>query len=272
MRPLHTSAPPGTIVNPLEPAACATRGMTGCRALEAILGALSQAIPDRIPAAPGGDNYWPSIGGRHDGAPFVYVESIMGTWGGRPTHDGTEGVPHPAGNQPNQPVEVVEARNPLQVTQYCLLPDTGGAGKYRGGLSLVREFRILADEAVLTIRTDRRSHLPYGLWGGQSGTPAWNIMNPGPGQRILPTLPMEAVQLKPGDVLRIVLAGGGGWGDPTERDPSLALHDILEEKITIGYAERHYGIVVDPQTLTVDLEATALRRAAMQREAAGREG
>src|SRR5205823_3778535 len=88
MRPLRTYAPPGTILNPLEPAACATRGISGMRALDTILGALAQAAPDRIPAATGGDNYWPTIGGYDGGKPFVYVESIMGTWGGRPNRDG----------------------------------------------------------------------------------------------------------------------------------------------------------------------------------------
>jgi N-methylhydantoinase B len=267
MRPLRTIAPLGTILNPREPAGCATRGITGMRALDAILGALSQALPDRIPAAPGGDNYWPTIGGYHEGKPFVYVESIMGTWGGRPNRDGAEGAPHPGGNQPNQPIEMVEARNPLQVTRYGMIEDTGGAGRFRGGLSLQREFKILADEAVLTIRTDRRKHLPYGLHGGKEGTPAWNILNPGPAQRILPTLPMEAIPLKKGDVLRIVLAGAGGFGDPLDRDPGLVLEDVRDEKLSIAYVRREYGVVVDPEKLTIDLEATENERQARRKEA-----
>jgi N-methylhydantoinase B len=268
MRPLRTFAPVGTIMNPTEPAACATRGITGMRALDAILGALAQAVPDRIPAAPGGDNYWPSIGGWHEGKPFVYVESIMGTWGGRPNRDGAEGVPHPGGNQPNQPIEMVEARQPLQVTRYGMIEDTGGPGRFRGGLSLLREFKLLADEAVLTVRTDRRKHLPYGLQGGKSGTPAWNILNPGPNQRILPTLPMEAILLKKGDVFRIMTAGGGGYGDPLERDPVLVLEDVLDEKLTIDYVRREYGVVIDPVTRTVDHEATTRERATLRQAGA----
>jgi N-methylhydantoinase B len=264
MRPLHTIAAEGSILNPVEPAACATRGMTGCRALDAILGALSQAVPDRIPAAPGGDNYWPTIGGYDHGKPFVYVESIMGTWGGRPNRDGAEGVPHPGGNQPNQPIEMIEARQPLQVTEYGLLNDTGGAGRFRGGLGLVRELRILADKAVLTIRTDKRKHLPYGLQGGRSGTPAWTIINPGPKQRILPTLPMEAIALEKGDVLRIMLAGGGGWGDPFEREPSKVLDDVLNEKLSVDRARTEYGVVIDPASTTVDIAATAASRRMMR--------
>jgi N-methylhydantoinase B len=256
MAPLHTVAPAGTIVNPVEPAGCATRGITGCRALETILGALAKAKPDLIPAAPGGDNYWPTIGGYHDGRPFVYVESIMGTWGGRPNRDGTEGVPHPAGNQPNQPIEMVEARQPLQITQYGFVPDTGGAGLYRGGLSLVREYRLLADEAMLTLRTGRRTYLPYGLQGGRQGTAACTTVNPGPDERILPALPMEAVTLQHNDILRIMTAGGGGWGDPHDRDPLAVLNDVLDGKLTPAYAKREYGVVFDTDLSDVDVAAT----------------
>jgi N-methylhydantoinase B len=262
MRPLGTSAPSGTIMNPTEPAGCATRGITCMRMLDTLLGALAQVVPDRIPACTGGDNYWPTIGGRHDGEAFAYVESIMGTWGGRPNRDGAEGAPHPGGNQPNQPVEMVETRHPLQVARYGLVDDTGGAGLNRGGLALVREYRVLADEAVLTIRTDRRTHLPYGLQGGSPGTPAWNILNPGtPEERVLPTLPMEAVPLPAGTVLRIQTAGGGGWGDPLDREPGRVLEDVLNGKLSQGVVLRDYGVVLGADGATIDEAATARTRA-----------
>jgi N-methylhydantoinase B len=190
----------------------------------------------------------------------------MGTWGGRPTHDGAEGVPHPGGNQPNQPIEMIEARQPLQVTRYGLIEDSGGPGRFRGGLALVRELKLHADEAVLTLRTDRRTHLPYGLQGGKSGTPAWNILNPGPHERILPTLPMEAIDLKAGDVVRIVLAGGGGYGDPLERDPAMVIEDVLDQKLSIEYVNREYGVIIDRVSMQVDTQATARRREEMRRE------
>jgi N-methylhydantoinase B len=262
MRPLRTIAPEGTIVNPREPAGCATRGITAMRMLDTLLGALAKVVPDRIPACTGGDNYWPTIGGYENGKAFAYVESIMGTWGGRPNRDGAEGAPHPGGNQPNQPIEMVESRHPLQVTRYGLVNDTGGAGRYRGGLSLVREYRVLAAEAVLTIRTDRRRHLPYGLQGGKSGTPAWNILNPDtPRERVLPTLPMEAVALHAGDVLRIQTAGGGGWGDPLTRDPAAVVEDVRDDKLSRELVLREYGVVVDSDG-SLDAGATARERAA----------
>ena len=261
MRPLSTSAPSGTIMNPTEPAGCATRGITCMRMLDTLLGALAQVVPDLIPACPGGDNYWPTIGGRHEGEAFAYVESIMGTWGGRPDRDGAEGAPHPGGNQPNQPIEMVESRHPLQVTQYGLVPDTGGAGLNRGGLALVREYRLLADEAVLTIRTDRRKNLPYGLRSGSPGTPAWNILDPGtPQERVLPTLPMEAVRLQRGTVLRIQTAGGGGWGDPLERSPERVLEDVRNGKLTAERVRADYGVVVAADGEAVDEQATSLLR------------
>ncbi len=266
MRPLRTVAPAGTIVNPVEPAACACRGIVGMRCFDAILGALAQAVPDLIPAAGEGGVSWPTIGGYEDGRPFVYAESLMGSWGGRPWGDGVEGIAHPGANQPNQPVEMIEATKPLRVRRYGFVPDTGGAGLFRGGLSVTKEIEILAREAVLTIRTDRRDHLPYGLNGGSPGSPSWNIVNPGtPGERILPVLPTEAVRLVQGDLFKHVLAGGGGWGDPLMRDSQAVLEDVLDGKLTPGYAMDVYGVVVDVETQAVDETATSALRQAKRR-------
>jgi N-methylhydantoinase B len=250
-------------MNPTPPAACGARGITGFRMLDCLLGALAQAIPDRVPAAGEGGASLPSIGGYQAGRPFVYVETILGTWGGRPNRDGAEGVSNPGANQSNQPIELIESELPLEIVQYGLVPDSGGAGTYRGGLGLVREYRLLADEAVLTIRSDRRAHPPYGVQGGKPGAPSWNILNPGPAQRILPTLPMEAVRIKRGDVFRHLQAGGGGYGNPLNRDPQRVLQDVLDEKVSLECARREYGVVIEPASLTVDEEATRRLRAEM---------
>jgi N-methylhydantoinase B len=229
--------------------------------IDAILGALSKAVPERVPAAGEGGSSLPSIGGYRDGRAFVHVETILGTWGGRPTSDGEEGVPNPGANQSNQPIEMIEAELPLEATQYALIPDSGGPGRFRGGLGLVREYRLLADEAVWTMRSDRRAHPPYGVQGGRPGAPSWNVLNPGPGQRVLPTLPMESVALKKGDVFRMTLAGGGGYGSPLDRDPARVLEDYLDDKVTLDHARREYGVVIDRESGRVDEAATAeLRR------------
>jgi N-methylhydantoinase B len=264
MRPIQVSAPLGTIMNPVLPGACAARGITGYRMIDAILGALSKAVPDRVPAAGEGGSSLPSVGGYRDGRAFVHVETILGTWGGRPSADGEEGVPNPGANQSNQPIELIEAELPLEAVQYALIPDSGGAGRFRGGLGLVREYRLLADEAVWTMRSDRRAHRPYGVQGGRPGAPSWNILNPGPGQRVLPTLPMESVALERGDVFRMTLAGGGGYGDPLERDLARVLDDYLDEKVTLEHARQEYGVVIDPTGMRVDEATTAALRGEMR--------
>jgi N-methylhydantoinase B len=144
-----------------------------------------------------------------------------------------------------------------------LIPDSGGPGRFRGGLGLVREYRLLAEEAGLTMRSDRRAHRPYGVRGGKPGAPSWNVLNPGPGERILPTLPMESLTLVRGDVVRMTLAGGGGYGDPLGRDPARVLEDYLDEKVTLGHAREEYGVVIDPLGRRVDEAATAALRARM---------
>jgi N-methylhydantoinase B len=263
MKPIRVSAPPGTIVNPLLPGPCAARGITGYRMFDTMLGALSQAIPDRVPSAGEGGASLPSIGGYENGKPFVHVETILGTWGARPSRDGYEGISHPGANQSNQPIELIEAELPLRVRRYGLVKDSGGAGRYRGGLALIREYQILAEEASFTIRSDRQIHLPYGLHGGWPGTPSRNVVNPGPGERVLPPLPMQALSLKRGDVFCHTLPGGGGFGDPLERDPHMVLEDVLDEKLSADYARRVYGVVIDLDRMRIDPDGTGRLRKEM---------
>jgi N-methylhydantoinase B len=266
MRPIHIVAPPGTIVNPLPPAPCAARGITGYRMFDTLLGALAQAAPDRVPAAGEGGAALPSIGGYQGEEPFVYVETILGTWGGRPNRDGAEGVSNPGANQSNQPIELIEAELPLRVERYGLVPDSGGPGRYRGGLALIREYRLLAEEASLTVRSDRRAHPPYGLRGGAPGAPSSNVINPDTAPRVLPVLPMHAIPLKRGDVFRHTLPGGGGYGDPLERDPAAVLEDVRDEKVTVQHAREAYGVVLTPDEAAVDVLGTESFRARMRAE------
>jgi N-methylhydantoinase B len=262
-RAIEVRAPEGTIVNPRLPAACGARGITGFRIMDTVLGALAQAIPDRVPADGEGGNTILSLGGYGPrGEPWVYVDLVAGARGGGPRADGSEGVPHPASNIANTPVEIVEVESPVRVERYELLPNSGGAGKYRGALGQIRQVRCLADDAVLQIRSDKRRFPPYGLFGGQPGTPSWNVLNPGDQQVVLPTLTMSPVHRD--DVLRHTMAGGGGWGDPLERDPALVRDDVWNEKVTIEHARDIYGVAIDPATLEVDLAETTRLRAVMR--------
>lgn len=263
-RPITVIAPAGTIVNPLSPAACGARGITGFRMIDCIMGALSQALPQRIPADGSGGSTIPSMGGTHNGKAFVFVETMMGTWGGTPTHDGQDGVAHIGANQSNIPIEMIEREHPLRVERYALVPDTGGAGKYRGGLAIVREFRLLAEEAMITVRSDKRRFPPYGLHGGKPGSPSMNMINPGTNQRVLPVLFKEPVAMTRGDLFHHTLAGGGGYGDPLERDVSLILRDLHQGRVSAEGVQKDYGVVaamkgtewVVNQDATEDLRAS----------------
>lgn len=267
MRPVKLIAPRGTILNPEHPAACAARGVMGYRVFDAIMGALAQIVPQHVIAGCEGGPTLFSIGGRQNGKPFVLTEVMVGTWGARAALDGIEGISNPAANLSNNPVELIEAELPLQVTEYSFVTDSGGAGRQRGGLAFSRTYRVLAEEAQCTMRADRRDHPPYGLSGGEPGGPSSNALNPGtPHERNLPTMPMASIPLRRGDVFRHVSAGGGGFGPAFERAPELVLDDVREGKVSREAAERRYGVVIDAG-LQVDEDATRARRASM-REAA----
>jgi len=254
-RAIEVRAPEGSIVNPRLPAACGARGITGFRIMDTVLGALAQAVPDRVPADGEGGNTILSLGGYGPkGEPWVYVDLVAGARGGGPRADGCEGVPHPASNIANTPVEIVEVEAPVRIERYELIPDSGGAGQFRGALGQIRQVRCLAPDAVLQIRSDKRRFPPYGLFGGEPGTPSWNVLNPGDCPTILPTLTMTVVHQ--GDVICHTMAGGGGWGNPLDREPDLVQADVWNGKVTVDHARAAYGVVVNPQTLQVDRSAT----------------
>jgi N-methylhydantoinase B len=245
MAPIHVHAPPGSVVNPVLPAACGARGVVGYRVYDAVMGALAALVPDRVIAAGEGGPTLVALGGYdRDRRPFGTTEVLVGNWGARAERDGLEGVSNPLANLGNQPVELIEADQPLRVERYGLVPDSGGAGRRRGGLAYVREYTLLAERATLTIRTDRRDHPPYGLEGGEAGAPSANLVVSDGESRELPTMPMEAHVLKQGDSFTHVSAGGGGFGTALERDPAAVLEDVLDGKVSIAAARERYGVVI----------------------------
>ena len=155
-RAIKVVAPEGSVMNPTMPFPCGARGITGYRMIDCQFGALAKAVPHKVTADNMGGSTLPTIAGYSDGKPYVFCETFMGTWGAAQGHDGQEGVPHMGANQSNVPVEMIESGYPLRIVRYGFVPDTGGAGKYRGGLSIVREFEMLADDAVLNVRSDKR--------------------------------------------------------------------------------------------------------------------
>jgi N-methylhydantoinase B len=269
-RAIEVIAPPGTIANGVLPAASAARGLTGFRMLDTCFGALAQMLPDRSIAASEGGNTGVSIGGYYpDRRPFIFVEFICSAWGGRAWADGLDGNANMLANMSLPPVEITEAEQPLQILCTEFIRDVGGPGKHRGGMSIRRDYKLLAEEAVLQVRADRHDVRPYGLYGGQPGRPGRNVLNPGPGARELPG--KLTMTMKGGDVFRHEQPGPGGWGDPLERDPARVLRDARNELVSLGAARDDYGVVIDVGTWTVDHARTAQRRAELraQRGSAG---
>jgi N-methylhydantoinase B len=158
---------------------------------------------------------------------------------------------------------MVENEYPLRVVQYGLVPDTGGPGTYRGGLSLVREFELLADAAILTVRSDKRTFPPYGLAGGDPGAPSWNVLIRDGVERVLPVLLTRPEIMRKGDRFRHIMAGGGGYGPAFERDPELILKDVIAGKVSRERARDDYGVVItgEGRRLRLDREATRALRA-----------
>lgn len=224
--PLRLVVPPGSLLNPQPPAAVAGGNVeTSQRVVDVVLGALAQAVPERIPAASAGTmNNWTFGGQQPDGAAFAYYETLGGGMGARPADgqagergDGLDGVQTHMTNTLNTPVEALERQYALRVRRYGLRAGSGGAGHWRGGAGLVREVQFLLPVTV-SLLTERRTLAPYGLQGGAPGAPGRNTLIQADGSEH--PLPGKAtLHLQPGDCLRIETPGGGGWGPPDPTEP-----------------------------------------------------
>jgi len=211
-RPIRVIAPPGTIVNARPPRAVAGGNVeTSQRIVDVLLGALAQAAPDRIPAAGQGTMNNVALGGVVHGQPFAYYETIGGGMGASPQGDGLSGVHVHMSNTRNTPVEALEHVLPVRIRRYALRWGSGGAGRFRGGDGVVREYEFLVPTTV-TLLTERRRFAPYGLQGGQPGARGENWLIRDGGETPLPG--KVTLRLQPGDRLRIATPGGGGWGPP----------------------------------------------------------
>jgi N-methylhydantoinase B len=210
--PVHVTTPPHSLLNPDFPAAVAVGNTeTGQRVVDAVLGALSQALPGRIPAASQGTMNNFTFGGTgFGGTSFVYYETIAGGQGANPLGDGVSGRHSHMTNTRNTPVETLEYALPVRVNAYRLRDQSGGAGQHRGGDGILREYEFLAP-AQVTINSERRIIAPYGLHGGAPGANGRNrIMR---GQQSLDLGGKWTGQAQPGDRIIIETPGGGGWGE-----------------------------------------------------------
>jgi N-methylhydantoinase B len=243
-RCIEVNAPQGSVLNPIEPAPVAARALTGYRVMDTMFGALAQIVPHIIPAAGEGGNTVVCLGGRHaDNRPFILVDMISGCWGGRPDQDGIDAITNPSQNLSNTPVEVLERQHPVRIEEYGLVPDSGGAGRFRGGLGLRRSYRLLAEEAVLQLRADRLRFSPYGLAGGEPGGLAGNWLGEDKAMRAVPG--KLTTTMRCGELLIHHQAGGGGHGRPFGRAPEAVARDVWNGTVTVAAARERYGVAVD---------------------------
>ena len=263
-RPIEVIAPEGSVVNVAFPGATFMRGLTIYRINNVLFGALARAMPERaIAADEGGTSIVLMEGEDRHRERFIYMETISGAWGGRAALDGIDTASNVTGLQSNTPVEVLETEYPIEVVQYGYVPDSGGAGRQRGGLGLVREYRYTAERGTLQMRADRVKFAPYGIYGGSPGGRCRNVYDPY-GRNVTLESKVKNRPLKAGDVIRHVMAGGGGYGWPFERAVAQVLRDVLDEKVSLAAAREHYGVVIEPDTRQPDLSATERLRAQLR--------
>ncbi|MFB9151249.1 hydantoinase B/oxoprolinase family protein [Roseovarius ramblicola] len=268
-RPFTCIAPEGTVLNPVAPAAVGMRSLTCARLRSVIFGAFSQAIPERMPAAPAGNNCIVNVmthDERSGQKVIAAVNPVVGGGGGMPHRDGTNGSGADAAYLKNTPIEITETEVPVEFVKYGLAPDTGGAGRWRGGLATEMAFRVFAPDTRITARNrDRSRFRPWGVLGGRAAGLAEMVINPGtPEVRRMGSA--DTAILQPGDVLSIRSAGGGGRGDPMRREPWRVAQDVARGHVSEGAARRDYGVVM--QGGAVDETATA----ALRGEARGHDG
>lgn len=259
MRPIRARAPEGSLFNPRPPAAAGARAVMQQRIVDVILQALSQAVPERVIAA---SSHWanPIFEGvdRRRGRRFVYYDIIVGGMGARPHKDGAEAVCG-SFNLENIPVEVNECNYPILIERLELIPDSAGAGKFRGSCGLRKDIRFLGERGSVSNLSDRHRFPPPGLYGGRPGALGRTVLNPDTvGEQ---DLHAKAIYpLAHGDLVSLRVSGSGGYGDPRERDPELVARDVALGYISAARAREEYGVVLDPASGAVDAAATAALR------------
>lgn len=240
-RPLTVKTEKGTVVDTVPP--CAVSGgnvETSQRIVDVLLKAFSQIIPDRIPAACQGTMNNILIGGINprNNKPFTFYETIGGGYGARPGLDGIDGIHSHMTNTMNTPIEEIEKRFPLLILKYELRKDSGGLGKWRGGLGIERVYKLLT-AAKLSVLGERHKFRPWGLKGGLPGASGEYFVIKNNGEKI--TLrSKETIWLQQGDIIVIRTPGGGGYGNPIEREYKLVIEDLENEKISKEMTRKYF--------------------------------
>jgi N-methylhydantoinase B len=255
---LEVKAPTGSIFDAQEPAACQWYFSSLGLLIDLVVTALAPALPEQVAAAHFGDSMVMFLSGtdpRRGNQPFLHVMPHAGGWGGFEGGDGENGlINNVNGGFKDYPVEVFEVKYPATIRRYGFRPDTGGPGRYRGGCGLYRTFEI-GPQSRLYLWFERSVTPAWGLFQGRNAVGPDVVGNPGrEDERHM--LKANAYPLAPGSVVELRTGGGGGFGDPLERDPERVRADVRNGYVSVEAAARDYGVVLDPETL----ELVELRR------------
>ncbi|MBV9355405.1 MAG: hydantoinase B/oxoprolinase family protein [Chloroflexi bacterium] len=263
VRPFKVHIPRGTLLNAEPFVACGNRSAVQLRMTDVNLGALAQAIPDQVPSfGPGQASILlvsvPDL--KTGGTKLSVIQPLIGGSGGRPHEDGIDGVDSIWNFLRNVPTEAIENDMPsLLIRRYALRPDSGGPGRYRGGMGVVLEFLTTSPYTVVTSRAmDRYLFQPPGRLGGEPGATGYTTLNPD-APRPENIGKVDVLQLGPGDVLQIGTQGGGGFGDPLARPVEAVTEDVANGLVSRDGARVGYGVVLDEDG-ALDEAATAAER------------
>jgi N-methylhydantoinase B len=258
-RLVRVHAPAGTVVNCTPPAPVVGGWETQTRLTDVIFKALSPALPALMPAGTKAMQCHAGFGGvdPRTGEYYCFLETLAGGFGARAASDGPDAVQTHGQNTENAPIEETELNYPVRILRYELVDDSGGPGKFRGGLGLRRDY-FFDHHVTFTVLADRDRAGPHGLCGGQPGKCAEYILNPDGECRRLGS--KITIELQPGDVVSYSTCGGGGHGLPHERDPQLVRKDVIQGKVSVEQAREIFGVLIDPGTWTIKDEETAEMR------------
>lgn len=268
-RPLEIIIPEGSLLKPKFPAACAMWPTPTTTIPDLILKAMAPAIPEQVRAGHFGDSMANFLYGTdpRTGRYYVCAEGDAGGYGGKPFEDGEHAFfSMDLGDTYNVPVEVAEVRYPWRVDLFKLRQDSGGPGKFRGGLGIIRDYRIEGHKAGLTVTTDRVKYTPpWGLFGGKAGKSSITVVYRNDGTeekwRKISNLPLNE-----NEVVSFQTGGGGGYGSPLARDPEMVLRDVINGYVSIGSAKEDYGVVIDEKSMKIAFDATEKLRKRMEKQ------
>ena len=257
-RPVKVLAPEGTVMNPTSPAPVAGGNVeTSQRNVDVLLKVFAQIVPEKVCAACQGTMNNVAVGGINpeNGKAWTFYETIAGGFGGRKGIDGVDAIHTHMTNTMNTPIEATENTYPLRFLEYALRKDSGGAGRWRGGAGLERSWKLLAPSATLSVLAERTQTSPWGLYNGKPGARGEYHIIKGNGKRVRLNSKCT-VRMEKNDVLMVRTPGGGGYGDPFERDPKLVLRDVLNELVSVEAARKDYGVTISPVLMKIDWKAT----------------